>query len=155
MRNSTKTLTALAVAGGVLAAGADGARAQATGTWTLAEVDGQALPAVVDRDGCTEEVTEGTLTLGGDGRWTLAVTERETCDGEVDEEREDDDGRYTVEGVTIRFLDGDGDPIEDEMEDDDEEGVDVDVEQLGVGTLGDGAMSVRLADGRTTLTFRR
>jgi hypothetical protein len=50
--------------------------AQTSETWRLSQVDGAALPAVVeqdDDDGCREELVSGTLTLEADGRWKLAA----------------------------------------------------------------------------------
>ena len=61
------------------------------------------------------------------------------------------EGDFTVDGQTIRFVEQDA-PIDVDPDDGPTE---IDVEDLAVGTRGDGVLNVRLRDGRTELLFRR
>jgi len=144
-----KTFTTMALAAGAFwVAGQDAwSQGQAQpGTYTLVEIDGRPLPVVTDRKGdCQEEVLSATLILGTDGEWELNYTERETCGADVDEDLEDADGHYRAEGEMIHFSD-DTDPYEPD---------DLDIDELGMGTVTADGMTVRLQDQHTTLTFRR
>lgn len=143
-------LTALGAAGVATAAGGIGAQGAVPGTYTLATVEGRALPAVVDTDGaCRDELVSGTLTLA-DGTWTLETVERELCDGRAPrEDRDTERGRYTVSGAAVTFLDEDG-----EADGPDRPDGDVDVDDLDRGTVDGGTLTVRLHEGQT-LVFRR
>ena len=129
------------------AVAANDASAQSSETWRLSQVDGAALPAVVEQDdeGCREEVLSGTLTLEADGRWKLETVERETCGNEVEEETEDEDGRYTVQDGAIRFGDDDGDVETD--------GNDIDDVARGERTAT--TLTVRTGDDSRVLLFTR
>ena len=156
MQDRTKKIRVAALGAGVLALAAAGASAQAPAqaeVYRLATVEGRALPVVIEQEGdCRDELLGGTLTLEADGEWTLVTQEREVCGDRVEEDEEREEGRYTVEGQTVRFLDEDG---EAEQEDDrDDETPDFDVDDLTVGTRSAGALSVRLEDGRTAV-FRQ
>ena len=122
--------------------------------YRLVQVAGRTLPAMVEQElRCKEEVMEGALTLRDDGRWVLETAIRETCGNRVTHERDTDDGTFTREGGTIRFLDDDG-----EVPSDGGWNVrtDIDLEDLVTGALaGDGTLTAQLADERTTLVFRR
>lgn len=122
--------------------------------YTLVEVGGNALPALVEKElRCREEVTDGALTLRDDGHWLLETTTREVCGDRTEEDRDTDDGTYSAQGATLRFLDDEG-----RVPSDDGWGIgtDIDLDELASGTLaGDGGLKVQLADGRTTLVFRR
>lgn len=120
-------------------------------SWTLASVDGRALPAVVDTDGsCREEVVSGTLTLG-ESTWTLETVERETCEGaQPREDRDTERGGYTRSGQTLAFTDDDGDRPETADAADD----DLDLDELATGTEEGGTLTIRLHEGQT-LVFRR
>lgn len=148
MRYMTKTMMATLAAGGLAAFSGTDASAQApAGTYVLAEVQGQALPVLTEEEnGCREEVLAATLTLEADGDWEMEYTERETCGAEVEEDEEDAEGDFTVDGTTVRFSD------DDESRDPTDE---IDLDELGVGTLSEAGLSVRLQDGRTVLVFRR
>lgn len=148
---SRDTATAAAPAPGPEAAAAPGA--SATTIYQLAQVDGTALPVEVEKEWhCREDVTAGTLTLGGDGRWLLETTKREVCGSNTKTGIDTDDGRYIAEGQTLRFLDDDG----DENTKDWDLGKDIDLDDFRTGTLGgDGTLTVQLADEKTTLVFRR
>ena len=64
-----------------------------------------------------------------------------------------DDGTYSAQGATLRFLDEEGRAPRDKGWG---IGTDIDLDELASGTLGgDGGLKVQLADGRTTLVFRR
>ena len=134
----------------------DSAQPPAPGTtrYTLAEVAGKPLPAQVEKEWrCREDVTAGSLTLSEDGRWLLETTTRQVCGDRTEEDRDDDDGTYRTEGGTIHFLDDDG------RENTDRGwgiGTEIDLDELRAGTIADdGTLRVQLADGRTTLVFRR
>ena len=149
--------------GTILAAGTTPAEAQGAGqtpataaapeSYQLVELAGKPLPALIDKErSCREEVTAGRLTLGKDGNWLLEGTTREVCGERVAEtETDTGDGRYAVEGQTVRFYDDDG---RDDRDRDNESEIDLD--DLDTGTLAsDGTLAVRLDDGRTTLEFRK
>lgn len=137
---TTSSIVAIAA---LTAFGADGVAAQET--WQLAQVNGNALPFVTDTDddGCREEVTSGTLTLAADDTWRLELTEREVCGNDVDEEIEDEDGRFTEANNAVRFLDDDGDP---------EDGNDID--DIANATRSGNTLTVTNGDGGVTLVFR-
>ncbi|HEX6587415.1 MAG TPA: hypothetical protein VF039_00220 [Longimicrobiales bacterium] len=142
-------LEIIAIAATIVAFDAQAAAAQQAETWQLAEVNGAALPAVVetDDDGCRDEVVSGTLTLSTGGMWKLTTNEREVCGNRVEEETEEEDGRYTVQGETIRFDDDDDDA-------DDDDGSDDDVDDFVSATRSGTTLTVRL-EGDRTLVFRR
>ncbi len=131
--------------------GAQDAGRAGPGTWTLARVEGRALPTVVDTDGpCRDELVRGTLTLG-DGTWTMETVERELCDGRPPrEDRETEHGRYTVSGQTLAFTDDDGD--DDDAPSSPDGGVDVD--EPASGTVDGGTLTVRLREGQTVVFHR-
>ena len=155
MQDRTNKIGVTALGVGVLALAAAAASAQVPGqaeVYRLAEVEGRALPVVIEQEGdCRDELLGATLTLAADGEWTLVTQEREVCGDRVEEDEEREEGRYTAEGQTVRFLDEDGEAEEDDRDD---EGPELDVEDLTVGTRSAGALSVRLEDGRTAV-FRR
>jgi hypothetical protein len=167
-RNATRriALTAALVAGGGSLAVAQDTTRQATPQpvpqaaamaaitrYTLVEVAGSSLPAQTEKEWrCREEVTAGTLSLRADGRWLLETASRETCGDRTEEDRDTDDGTYRAEGSTLHFLDDDG------RQSDAGWGLDrdIDLDDLRTGTLaGDGTLTVRLADDKQTLVFRR
>jgi hypothetical protein len=121
--------------------------------YTLVQVGDDTLPARVEKEWrCHEDVTAGTLSLRQDGRWLLETTTREVCGDRVEEDHDTDDGTYTTQGQTLRFLDDDG------RENTDRGwgiGTDIDLDELRTGTLAsDDTLTVNLADG-TPLVFRR
>ena len=122
--------------------------------YTLIEVAGKPLPALVEQElRCREEVTAGALTLRDDGRWLFETTTREVCGDRTEQDRDTDDGTYSSQGSTLRFLDDEGRVPSDSGWG---LGTDVDLDDFVSGTLaGDGRLNIRLADGRTTLVFRR
>jgi len=142
------------------------------GTYTLAQVEGRALPAVVETDGaCRDELVTGTLTLA-DGTWMLETVERELCDGQAPrEDRETERGRYTLSAGTVAFTAddvaddadedaADADDATDDEDDDDArsgaaaDGADVDIDEPASGTVDGGTLTVRLREGQTVV-FRR
>lgn len=141
-----KSITTSAVVA-ILALGASDAAAQDGQIWRLSQVDGNALPHVVDQDddGCREEIVAGTLTLHADGRWVLETQEREICGNEVEDETEEEDGRYEVQGETVRFADDDG-----EVETDGN-----DVDDIAQGTRNAATLTVRSGGGDRVLVFTR
>ena len=124
-----------------------------TTRYRLVDVGGKALPAQVEKEWrCREDVTAGTLTLTGDGRWHLESATRETCGDRTEEDRDSEHGTYTRTGAALTFLDDDGRAESDGSRDRDG---DIDLDDLKSGALAaDGALRVQLADGRTTLLFR-
>jgi hypothetical protein len=176
MQSKTLWLAGLGAAALVVAAERSGAQDAAPGvpgTYTLASVDGRALPAVVETDGaCRDELVSGTLTLA-DGTWTLETVERELCEGQAArEDRETERGRYTLSGTAVTFAAGqedadDADDADDANEADDADDaadarpsgasgvdVDVDVDEPASGTVDGATLTVRLREGQTVV-FRR
>ena len=127
----------------------------APGTYTLAQVEGRALPAVVEADGaCRDELLSGTLTLAADGTWTLETVERELCEGQPSrEDRETERGRYTLSGTAVAFT-ADDDAADDADAPADDDGADVDIDEPASGTVDGGTLTVRLREGQTVV-FRR
>ena len=156
------TVTAAATAQGTAetpdTAGAAGpaqaqAGAPAENRYTLVEVDGKGLPVETEKEWrCRDEVTAGTLVLREDGRWRLETSIRETCGDRTKMDEEDDDGIYRTEGTSIQFLDEDGN-----RNDADWSLVrEIELDELDQGAIADGgALTVRLADEKTVLRFRR
>jgi hypothetical protein len=144
--------------------GAQGGASPVPGTYTLSQVEGRALPAVVETDGaCRDELVSGTLTLG-DGTWTLETVERELCDGQAArEDRETERGRYTLSAGAVTFTADDANDPDDAAEDADDDdarsgaaadGPDVDIDEPASGTVDGGTLTVRLREGQTVV-FRR
>lgn len=156
MQNRIRSIVLTAVGIGVVSTAAVAAQAVSEAeTFTLVQISGAALPAVVEEEGgCREEVLGGTLTLEA-GEWVLATQERETCGDQVEEEEEREEGRYEVDRETIRFFDGDeddDDAEDDDTEDDDEDEIDVD--DLATGARTADGLTIQLQDAGT-LQFRR
>jgi hypothetical protein len=121
--------------------------------YTLVEVDGKALPVETEKEWrCRDEVTSGTLVLREDGRWRLETSIRETCGDRTKTDQEDEDGIYRTQGTTIQFLDDDGDRNDADWD----LAREIDLDELDQGSIADGdALTVRLADEKTVLRFRR
>lgn len=117
------------------------------GTYTLTEVNGQALPVTIEsRADCYEEVVSGTLMLQADGDWDFDYVERKICGSQVvEEDHEEEDGEYSYMGNSIRFSD------DTETYDPN----DIEIDELKTGTLDGDRLMVTLEDGQTVLTFRR
>jgi hypothetical protein len=121
--------------------------------YTLMDVGGKALPVEIEKEWrCRDEVTAGTLVLREDSRWHLETSVRETCGTRTKMDQEDEDGIYRTEGSTIHFLDDDGDRNDADWSLEAE----IDLDELDHGSIADGdLLSVRLADEKTVLRFRR
>jgi hypothetical protein len=141
------------VSGNPPPASAAAADAPAASTYKLVQVAGRELPVEVEKGWrCRDDVVSGTLSLQ-ENRWRLETTKRETCGDRTREELDSDDGRYRMEGQSIRFFDDDG-----EANDKDWNliGKEIDLDEMTAGTLGtDGTLTVQLADEKTALVFRR
>jgi hypothetical protein len=157
MKRGNITVLALVLVAGIWTPGSAQTAAQPASSavtgYTLVRVGDDTLPAPVEKEGrCQEDVTAGTLSLRQDGRWLLETATREVCGDRTEEDHDTDDGSYTTQGQTLRFLDDDG------QENDDRGwgiGTDIDLDELETGTLAsDGTLTVKLADG-TALLFRR
>src|SRR5688572_16563581 len=134
MRIHLKTMLALAV-GMSLTATASTARPrgaqQVPGDYRLTSVGGQALPAALGTDdGCRELVTSATLRLSADGKWSLRQEERHECPSGVRTKTESEDGKYTLAGTTVTFMDDDGERNTGGTPDDD-----IDLDDLDQGTV--------------------
>lgn len=129
------------------------AEAAAERRYTLVDVGGKGLPVEIEKEWrCRDEVTAGTLVLREDSRWHLETSIRETCGGRTKMDQEDEDGVYRTEGTTIRFLDDDGErnDADSSLE------AEIDLDELDHGSIADGGLlTVRLADEKTVLRFRR
>jgi hypothetical protein len=141
------------VSGNPPPASAAAADAPASSTYKLVQVAGRELPVEVDKGlRCRDDVVSGTLSLQ-ENRWRLETTKRETCGDRTREELDSDDGRYRMEGQSIRFFDEDGEANDKDW---DLIGKEIDLDEMTTGTLGtDGTLTVQLADEKTTLVFRR
>ena len=150
MTHRFEAVIALSVTAFLVACSAE--RADAQEVYRLEQVGGQALPVVLEQDAeCREDLLEATLTLEADGEWELSTREQEVCGADTAADDEVEEGDFTVDGQTIRFVEEDA-PIDVDPDDDPTE---IDVEDLAVGTRGEGVLNVRLRDGRTELLFRR
>lgn len=153
MKISKSPILASLIAAAGVALSAEGAAAQvaSTETYQLAQVAGQALPVVTEEhDECRDELHAATLTLETDGTWSLVTTEREVCGQDVDEDEDREDGRYTIQGETIRFTDDDGDAPQADGDPNE-----LEVDDLVEATRTADGLTVRVADDDTELTFRR
>jgi hypothetical protein len=122
-----------------------------TGAYRLVTVGGKALPATVEQGiACREDVTAASLTLNADSTWVLETSTREVCGGRTETDSDSDGGRYTIEGQTIRFLDDDGTP-EDEDDDSDDDLDDLTSGRFAAG----GSLTAKIDDGQTMLVFNR
>lgn len=130
-----------------------GAVNPAESRYALVAVDGKGLPVETEKEWrCRDEVTAGTLVLRDDGRWRLETSIQETCGDRRKMDHEDDDGIYRTEGTTIQFLDEDGNRNDADWS----LAREIELEELDQGTIADGgALTVRLADEKTVLRFRR
>lgn len=129
------------------------AAAEAENRYTLVDVGGKVLPVEIEREWrCRDEVTAGTLVLREGSRWRLETNIRETCGGRTEMDQEDEHGTYRTEGTTIHFLDDDGNRNDADWSLKRE----IDLDELDQGTMAEGGMlTVRLADEKTVLRFRR
>jgi hypothetical protein len=129
------------------------AAAPAETRYVLVDVGGKALPVEIDKGWrCREDVTAGTLLLREDGHWRLQMSVREICGDRPEMEHEDDDGTYRAEGTTLHFLDDDGNRNHADWS----LGGEIDLDELDQGTMAaGGTLTVRLADEKTVLRFRR
>ena len=75
------------------------------GVWTLFTVDGAPLPAVISQFGDTKiELLNDTLTIVANGSSTERAQSRFTAGPRVETDTTVEDGTFTIEGNTIRFL---------------------------------------------------
>jgi hypothetical protein len=156
-----KTIAAAGMALGALgyaglqATAQGGAATTQQGSYRLAELGGRPVPVLLEEeDGCREELLAATLTLAAGGEWTLTSVERESCGARAEQDEESDTGRYTTAGAVLSFTSDDRDEGGDDDADADESG-EIEVDELRTGSLSGDALTVRLADERTVLVFRR
>lgn len=151
----SRTIGLTVTAAGALTLLTLGARAQSptqAQMYRLVEIGGQPLPVVVEQEGeCREEIRGGTLTLETAGTWTLVLEERDVCGDQVDDSEDREQGRYAVEGQTVRFLNDNGEPRSFDA-DDDEEG-EIEVDEITEGRRADDGLTGRLPGG-TVVLFR-
>ena len=76
--------------------------------------------------------------------------EREICGTNQNDEEEREHGTYTADGTSVQFFDDDGKPVVH-----DEDDGELDVAALRTGTRAPDGLTVRLADGKTDLVFRK
>ena len=75
-----------------------------TGTYPLRSVNGDALPALVYQEtNYTLEVTEGTISLGSNGRFTDSYTLRENDNGAIQTATIPCSGTWTRSGNAIQL----------------------------------------------------
>ena len=126
------------------------ARAQSSvvGTWELAQIDGNALPAVLDQDGdCREEVVSATLTIAPDSTWRLESNERDVCPNKTEDDPQTETGRWRVDGNNIEMLDKAGKSQRDESGDD--------LDDVSTGTIDGDTLTLKLGKTDKVVTFRR
>lgn len=132
------------------------------GTYRLAAVGDEPLPALAGQvDECALMLTGGTLRLGADARFDLALETRADCgDDELDPpaERVTHEGPYAVAGFDIRF----GEETTRAGQPGDPESADATDETLlsaerfaGDGSIRDSVITLRTSDDLTTFTFVR
>ena len=120
--------------------------------YALVDVGGKGLPVEIETGWrCRDEVTAGTLVLREDSRWRLETSVRETCGDRTGMDQDDEDGTYRTEGATIHFLDEDGNRNDADWGLERE----VDLDELDHGSIDGATLTVRLADEKTVLRFRR
>jgi hypothetical protein len=118
------------------------------GTYTLATIDGKALPGVIEVEGdCREEIVTATLVLGADGTWKLDRHERDVCGTTIEDETEADSGRYTVNGPSIEFFDDKGKSQRSDEGDD--------LEDLATGSIREDGISIRVGGSGKAVLFRK
>jgi hypothetical protein len=140
------TISMIAAALVLAAAFAGRAEAQAVGSYKLVQVGDDALPAVVaQEEGCRQEISWATLTLGQNGKWTLSTRGRKVCGRQTETEVDSDGGRYTVSGQTLRFSEDDGDRGEADGDDA--------LDDFMEGSLNGDTLRIRTSD--RYLVFRR
>jgi len=151
MTNRTKVLPlALLATGAALVMGA-GPWRPVQENFRLISVAGKSLPVVVEQEGeCREELQSAMLTLDTNGKWSLVVTEKEICGTNQDNEEEREHGTYKANGTTVQFFDENGKPTVPDADDGE-----LDVADLREGTRSSDGLTVRLADGKTDLIFRK
>ena len=75
------------------------------GVWTLSTVDGVPLPVVISQFGDAKiELLSDTLTLAANGTSTERAQSRFTAGSRVETDTTTEDGSFTIEGNTIRFV---------------------------------------------------
>lgn len=125
------------------------AQTPVTGTYELVAVQGDSLPATVDRsDDCTEEVTSARLVLDENGGWQIEINEQKTCGTEVEQGTEKEEGEYTVAGDSIKFTTDEADADADDAEE-------IDIDELLAGVVQGGELHVRLEESDAVLVFRK
>lgn len=151
MTKRTKLIPLALLATGAAALAAAGPGSPAQESFRLISVAGRELPVVVEQEGeCREELQSAMLTLETEGKWSLVAMEREICGTNQNDEEERDHGTYKASGATVEFFDVDGKPAVHNEGDDE-----LDVAGLREGTRSSDEVTVRLADGKTDLVFRK
>jgi hypothetical protein len=140
---------ALALVGAVVPVAASAQASSGDAVYRLTQIGKAGVPVVVDIDDegmCREELVSAVLSLHENGTWDLTSRSRKICNGDhvEDVDQDFDRGLFTIDGSTVTFYDEDGRPPRNKSLDRD---LDIEIDDLGVGTLSRGALSVRLEEG--------
>jgi hypothetical protein len=87
--------------------GPGGPNGSPVGNYTISTVNGKSLPAPLYSDGnFSYDVTNGTIGLTGDSKYTLATTYKQTIPGNVEIFVDSTFGTWSMTGTTISLTDG-------------------------------------------------
>lgn len=116
--------------------------------FTLTDIGGQPLPVTYPEEaGCQEELLSATLSLEADGEWDMNMTKREICGDAVEEDEDEEEGSYTVNGSSYAFE-------SPQVSAGGNNAGEIEIEQMQQGTLEGDVLTVQLRDG-TVLRFQR
>jgi hypothetical protein len=80
----------------------------ASGSYSITSVNGHALPATYAQDGTyLLEVTQGTLSLTTDGKFSIVTTYRQTVPDNVSAFVDSIGGTWSISGATVTFTNPD------------------------------------------------
>lgn len=143
MRRTATILLSFSIAVAATACGGE----EPAETFALMEIGGETLPVTYpEEDGCEEEVLDATLSLEADGEWDLHMTKREICGEAFEEDEDEEEGTYTIDGSSYTFESPQTSPGAAPGE--------IEIEEMVEGTLEGDVLTVRLRDG-TTLRYQR
>lgn len=81
------------------------------GSYTITTVNGKAPPVALFADGSyTYEITNGTLALKSDGKYSVVTTFRQTLPGSIETFVDSTGGTWVQTGATIQMTNDQGSP---------------------------------------------
>jgi hypothetical protein len=100
-------VAAAAACGGESPAGPGSSDSSPAGTYTISTVNAKPLPFTMFSDtNYLYEVTSGSFSLTTDGRYTRAMSFRQTIPGDVSLFVDSTGGSWVLNGATVTFTDG-------------------------------------------------